>query len=136
MAQRKEESRDPWDETGTSESAHDGLWSHGLHALSCGVWAEAAEGQGLALGHTGIEGSGEKAGAACTVGSLSVGSLGRAEFQKDRELVTANNSKRSRKSRQRTELWQDGRHGLPPAASWGFVRTRVCLGRREEKGRK
>ena len=26
--------------TGTLESAHGGFWSHGLHALSCGVWAE------------------------------------------------------------------------------------------------
>lgn len=70
------------------------------------------------------------------MGSLSVGSLGRGELQRTTWLVTPNNSKRLRKRRQGTELWQDGRHWLPPAVSWGFARTRVCLGRREEKVRK
>ena len=47
------------------------------------MWAEAGGGCGLALGHTVLEGSAEKEGTACKVGSLSVGSLERGKFQKD-----------------------------------------------------
>ena len=105
--------------TGTLESAHDGLWSHGLHALCCRVWAERERRLRAGPGAHRPWGVCWKGGC-----SLSVGSLGRGEFRKDH--VASHTKWQQEVEEEETENWA--------LAGWNALATSGHLvGNREDK---